>query len=80
MVDLLNSRMPDTQPNQFLQRFSSTTVWQRMSPANTHIMKCWLTLDWFSGECLCRQQDLAQLVTLLVAQRLDVDLVLGLHF
>jgi hypothetical protein len=29
---------------------------------------------------LCRQQDLAQLVTLLVAQRLDVDLVLGLHF
>src|SRR5882757_1631809 len=42
------------------------------------IMRCWASLDCCRVERFCRQQDLAQLVTLLVAQRLDVDLMLGL--
>jgi hypothetical protein len=36
------------------------------------------SLDSFSCERFCRQQDLAQLIALLMAQRLYVDLVLGL--
>ena len=69
--------MPDPRLIKFLQRLPSTTVRQRVSPANTHY-EMLASLDCFSAERLCRQQDLAQLVTLLMAQRLDVDFVLGL--
>jgi hypothetical protein len=32
----LNARMPDPRLIKLLQRFPSTMVWQRASPANTH--------------------------------------------
>ena len=48
-----------------------------MSPANTHY-EMLASLDCLSAERVCRQQDFAQLITLLMAQRLDVDLMLGL--
>jgi hypothetical protein len=75
----LNPRVPDPRLIKFLQRLPSTTVRQRVSPANTHY-EMLASLDCFSAERLCRQQDLAQLVTLLMAKRLVVDLVLVLHF
>ena len=54
--------------------FTSTTVRQRVSPANTH-NEMLASLDCFNAERFCRQQDLAQLVTLLGLERRDVDLV-----
>ena len=75
----LNTPMPDPRLIKRLQRLPSTTVKQPVSPANTHY-EMLASLDSLSCERFCRQQDLAQLVTLLVAQRLDVDLMLVLHF
>src|SRR5580693_5823575 len=73
----LNARMPDPRLIKLIQRFPTTTVWQWASPESAHYEMS-ASLDFFNAERFCRQQDLAQLVTLLVAQRLDVDLVLGL--
>jgi hypothetical protein len=70
----LNPRMPDSRLIKFLQRLPSTTVRQRVPPANAHY-EMLASLDNLIVERFCRQQDLAQLVTLLVAQRSDVDLV-----
>ncbi len=64
-VDSPQCSYADARLIQFLQRLPSTTV--------SH------SSDRFGGEGFCRQQDLAQLVTLLVRQRSDVDLVFALN-
>jgi hypothetical protein len=63
----LNPRMPHPRLIKLLQRLASTTVWQRVSPANAHY-EMLASLDFFNAERFCRQQNLAQLVTLLVAE------------
>ena len=73
----LNARMPDPRLIKPLQRLPSTTMRQQVSPANT-LYEMLASLDGFNAERFCRQQDLAQLATVLVAQRLDVDFMLGL--
>jgi hypothetical protein len=69
--------MPDPRLIKLIQRFPTTTAWQRASPANTHY-EMLASLDCFSAERFCRQQDLAQQVTVLVAQRSNIDLVRAL--
>jgi hypothetical protein len=59
--------MPDPRLIKLMQRFPTTTVWQRASPANAHY-EMLASLDFFNAERFCRQQNLAQLVTLLVAE------------
>jgi hypothetical protein len=45
----LSARMPDPRLIKLLQRFPTTTVWQRASPANAHY-EMLASLDSFSGE------------------------------
>ena len=55
----LSARMPDPRLIMLIQRFPTTTVWQRASPANTHY-EMLASLDFFTAERFCRQQNLAQ--------------------
>ena len=66
-LSCLNARMPDPRLIKPLQRLASTMVKQRASPASAHY-EMLASLDFFNAERFCRQQDLAQLVTLLVAE------------
>jgi hypothetical protein len=59
-LSYFNARMPDPHLIKLLQRLPSTTVRQRVSPANTHY-EMLASLDGFNAERFCRQQDLAQL-------------------
>jgi hypothetical protein len=76
-LSCLNARMPDPRLIKPLQRLASTMVKQRASPESAHYEMS-ASLDFFNAERFCCQQDLAQLVTVLVAQGLNVDFVLGL--
>ena len=73
MLFRLNPPMPDPRLIKLLQRLPSTTVGQRVSPANTHY-EMLASLDSLSSERFYRQQNLAQLLALLWLERLDVDL------
>jgi hypothetical protein len=69
--------MRDPRLIKLLQRFPTKTVCQRVSPANAHY-EILAFLDCFNAERFCGQQDLAQLLTLLGLERLDVDFVRAL--
>jgi hypothetical protein len=51
--------MPDPRLIKLMQRFPTTTAWQRAAPANAHY-EMLASLDFFTAERFCRQQDLAQ--------------------